>query len=110
MTERLGPLGGKLRAGRSRNDQSANDLRLYLRHQSSRLARGMLALQAALIGQAEANLAPIAACRDRKGTSLNPTHQCAAPMPCPACNKTKRTKIHENTASREEKNTPEHPK
>ncbi|MFC3676744.1 argininosuccinate lyase [Ferrovibrio xuzhouensis] len=60
MTERLGPLGGKLRAGRSRNDQSANDLRLYLRHQSRRLVRGMLALQAVLIGQAEANIATIA--------------------------------------------------
>src|SRR3546814_19130986 len=57
MTERLGPLGGKLRAGRSRNDQSANDLRLFLRHQSRRLARGMLALQAALIGQDEDNIA-----------------------------------------------------
>jgi argininosuccinate lyase len=31
LTERLGPTGGKLRAGRSRNDQAANDLKLYLR-------------------------------------------------------------------------------
>src|ERR1700747_3929512 len=31
LLERLGALGGKLRAGRSRNDQVANDLRLYLR-------------------------------------------------------------------------------
>lgn len=31
LTERLGALGGKLRAGRSRNDQTANDLRLFLR-------------------------------------------------------------------------------
>ncbi|MDQ3505255.1 MAG: lyase family protein, partial [Actinomycetota bacterium] len=31
LLERLGPLGGKLRAGRSRNDQIATDLRLYLR-------------------------------------------------------------------------------
>ena len=31
LLEKLGPLGGKLRAGRSRNDQVATDLRLYLR-------------------------------------------------------------------------------
>src|SRR5690606_15572612 len=31
LLERLGALGGKLRAGRSRNDQIATDLRLYLR-------------------------------------------------------------------------------
>ena len=31
LLERLGGLGGKLRAGRSRNDQVATDLRLYLR-------------------------------------------------------------------------------
>ena len=59
MTERLGPLGGKLRAGRSRNDQAANDLRLYLRDHARRLARGMLTLQAALIGQAEQNIGAI---------------------------------------------------
>ena len=32
LLEKLGTLGGKLRAGRSRNDQVATDLRLYLRH------------------------------------------------------------------------------
>ena len=31
LLERAGQLGGKLRAGRSRNDQIATDLRLYLR-------------------------------------------------------------------------------
>ena len=31
LLERLGSLGGKLRAGRSRNDQVATDLRLYMR-------------------------------------------------------------------------------
>ncbi|WP_275429757.1 lyase family protein, partial [Proteus mirabilis] len=29
LGERIGALGGKLRAGRSRNDQAANDLKLY---------------------------------------------------------------------------------
>lgn len=31
LMARLGTLGGKLRAGRSRNDQTANNTRLYLR-------------------------------------------------------------------------------
>ena len=34
LTDRLGALGGKLRAGRSRNDQTANELRIYLRSES----------------------------------------------------------------------------
>nr|MDP9497630.1 lyase family protein [Actinomycetota bacterium] len=37
LLERLGPLGGKLRAGRSRNDQVATDLRLYLRESARRI-------------------------------------------------------------------------
>ncbi|MGH8481023.1 MAG: lyase family protein, partial [Nevskiaceae bacterium] len=32
LTERIGELGKKLHTGRSRNDQVATDLRLYLRH------------------------------------------------------------------------------
>src|SRR5262249_57284753 len=39
LIERLGTLGGKLRARRARNDQVATDLRVYLRHQ----ARGVAA-------------------------------------------------------------------
>ena len=52
LTERLGALGGKLRAGRSRNDQTANDLKLYLRDEARRIARQVLALQDALLAQA----------------------------------------------------------
>ena len=33
LTELIGPLGGKLHTGRSRNDQVALDIRLYLRDQ-----------------------------------------------------------------------------
>ncbi|MCA1824691.1 MAG: argininosuccinate lyase [Frankia sp.] len=53
LLSRLGPLGGKLRAGRSRNDQIATDLRLYLRHAARRLAQLLADLEVALIGQAE---------------------------------------------------------
>jgi argininosuccinate lyase len=55
LTERLGALGGKLRAGRSRNDQAANDLKLYLRDEARHLARDVLALQDAVVAQAEAH-------------------------------------------------------
>ena len=60
LTERLGPLGGKLRAGRSRNDQAANDLRLYLRREARALALSVLALQEALADQAARHLETLA--------------------------------------------------
>jgi argininosuccinate lyase len=50
--ERLGPLAGKVRAGRSRNDQAANNLRLYLRDQARRIHDLLLEVIAALTGQA----------------------------------------------------------
>ena len=54
LLERLGPLGGKLRAGRSRNDQVATDLRLYLRDQARQLAaRGWPSWRRRWSGQAE---------------------------------------------------------
>jgi argininosuccinate lyase len=56
LTERLGPLGGKLRAGRSRNDQAANDLRLYLRDAARDLVLALLELQEAIAGQAQEHL------------------------------------------------------
>lgn len=55
LVERLGPLGGKLRAGRSRNDQTANELRLYLRAAAARLAGQAAGLVEALIRRAEEN-------------------------------------------------------
>ncbi|MDO8308873.1 MAG: argininosuccinate lyase [Actinomycetota bacterium] len=53
---RLGELGGKLRAGRSRNDQVATDFRLYLRAQARLVARAVTDLQQALLDQARANI------------------------------------------------------
>jgi argininosuccinate lyase len=52
LLEKLGELGGKLRAGRSRNDQVATDLRLYLRHNVRALVAELAALEKALIGLA----------------------------------------------------------
>ena len=56
LLERLGTLGGKLRAGRSRNDQVATDLRLFLRDQVRRIAERLAELEEALLGQAERHL------------------------------------------------------
>ena len=56
LLERLGTLGGKLRAGRSRNDQVATDLRLYLRDHARRVALAVVDLAEALLGQAEQHL------------------------------------------------------
>ena len=49
LIERLGPLGGKLRAGRSRNDQIATDLRLYLRAHVRLLVQRLVDLETALV-------------------------------------------------------------
>ena len=53
LLERLGTLGGKLRAGRSRNDQVATDLRLYLRDHVRMIVSRLAELETALLGQAE---------------------------------------------------------
>ena len=56
LVEQLGDLGGKLRAGRSRNDQVATDFRLYLRDAAGRIARAVLDLVAAINAQARAHV------------------------------------------------------
>ncbi|MDX1657897.1 MAG: argininosuccinate lyase [Nitriliruptorales bacterium] len=57
LVDELGDeLGGKLRAGRSRNDQIASDLRLYLREACDRLRQQIGELQQALCAQAATHL------------------------------------------------------
>ncbi|MCY9784700.1 argininosuccinate lyase [Nocardiopsis sp. EMB25] len=54
--ERVGPeLGGRLRAGRSRNDQIATLVRMYLREEARSIADELLALVRALADQAGAH-------------------------------------------------------
>ena len=60
LVERLGPLGGKLRAGRSRNDQAANNLRLYLRYVARDIVAALLGLQEALVAQASQHVDTLA--------------------------------------------------
>ncbi|MFL9876955.1 argininosuccinate lyase [Herbaspirillum rhizosphaerae] len=56
----LGDTGAKLRAGRSRNDQAANNLKLYLRAESRAIGDLLLDLQDALMGQAGQHLQTLA--------------------------------------------------
>jgi argininosuccinate lyase len=53
LTARIGDAGAKLHTARSRNDQVALDLRLYLRHETDEISRRVKALQRVLIGLAE---------------------------------------------------------
>ncbi|MGC0273439.1 argininosuccinate lyase [Pseudactinotalea sp. Z1739] len=56
LIERAGPeLGGKLRAGRSRNDQIATLIRMYLREQGASIAAAVLDVVDALCDQAGAH-------------------------------------------------------
>ena len=56
LLDKLGPLGGKLRAGRSRNDQVATDLRLYLRDHARAVVSQLAGLEHALLEQAANHL------------------------------------------------------
>ncbi|MFJ5621917.1 argininosuccinate lyase [Peribacillus loiseleuriae] len=52
----IGPVGGKLHTGRSRNDQVATDMHLYLRNQTEDVLGLISALQTALLEQAESHV------------------------------------------------------
>lgn len=73
LTARIGPAGGKLHTARSRNDQVALDLRLWLREASCALVGSVRSLQSSLLDFAE-----------RSGDAIMPgyTHlQRAQPIP-----------------------------
>lgn len=52
LTEKLGEIGGSLRAGRSRNDQVATDLKLFAIDHMLEIAQQIVGLQSALIAKA----------------------------------------------------------
>ena len=60
LRDRLGDLAGKLRAGRSRNDQAANDLKLRLRGEARRIVLAVVDVQQALAAQAREHAATLA--------------------------------------------------
>jgi argininosuccinate lyase len=56
LTERIGPLAGKLHTGRSRNDQVATDVRLWLRDRVAELDAALASLIRAACDRAEAEI------------------------------------------------------
>lgn len=54
LTARIGDVGKKLHTGRSRNDQVATDIRLYVRDEIDQIAALLTRLQSALLDLAEA--------------------------------------------------------
>lgn len=61
LTEKVGPVAGKLHTGRSRNDQVATDLRLWTRRAIDDLDASLVGFERALVGLAE-----------REGTAVLP--------------------------------------
>lgn len=59
LTERIGPLGGKLHTARSRNDQVALDVHLYVKEEIKEVLQGIFHLQQAFVEVAENNLETI---------------------------------------------------
>lgn len=53
LTELIGPLGGKLHTGRSRNDQVATDMRLWLLDEVRDVEQGLRALIRVMIERAD---------------------------------------------------------
>ncbi|VEF47297.1 argininosuccinate lyase [Bacillus freudenreichii] len=59
LIEEIGPVGGKLHTGRSRNDQVATDMHLYLKKQVQVIIEHIKEMQTALVKQAEKNVETI---------------------------------------------------
>ena len=59
LTSRIGDVGKKLHTGRSRNDQVATDIRLYVRNEIDLIAKLITKLQSALIKVAETEASTI---------------------------------------------------
>lgn len=53
LIDEIGPVGGKLHTGRSRNDQVATDMHLYLKKQVIEISQEIRAMQKALVNQAK---------------------------------------------------------
>ncbi|AKG05096.1 MULTISPECIES: argininosuccinate lyase [Salimicrobium] len=56
LIDEIGPVGGKLHTGRSRNDQVATDMHLYLREKTKKLIELVETVQQAIVGQAGSNV------------------------------------------------------
>ena len=56
LISRIGDAGKKLHTGRSRNDQVALDVRMYLRHETDEISAMLKELRGILLGIAERNI------------------------------------------------------
>lgn len=59
LTEEIGPVAGKLHTARSRNDQVATDLHLYVKHRLPHVIQAIKDLQKVLVEKAAANVETI---------------------------------------------------
>ena len=59
LTEEIGPVAGKLHTARSRNDQVATDMHLYLKDQLGQIADKLLNLRQVLLDLAEEHVETI---------------------------------------------------
>ncbi len=59
LTELIGPLGGKLHTGRSRNDQVALDVRLFVKDAIGGVIEGLAAYRQALVDQAAGHVGTV---------------------------------------------------
>jgi hypothetical protein len=84
LIDRVGPeLGGRLRAGRSRNDQVATLFRMWLRDAVRRVAGGVLDVVTALAGQAAAH--PTAIMPGKTHLQSAQPRTICSPMPIRCC-------------------------
>lgn len=60
LIDLIGPVGGKLHTGRSRNDQVATDMHLYLKNRVSEIVDSIKMFQQAILSQAEQHVETIA--------------------------------------------------
>lgn len=59
LIDEIGPVGGKLHTGRSRNDQVATDMHLYLKNRVDEIMEAINHFQKAIVEQAEAHVETI---------------------------------------------------
>ncbi len=59
LTQKIGPVAGKLHTARSRNDQVATDLHLYLKHRLPEINAALLELQEVLVQKAQQHVTTI---------------------------------------------------
>ncbi|HSI68108.1 MAG TPA: argininosuccinate lyase [Planococcus sp. (in: firmicutes)] len=59
LIDEIGPVGGKLHTARSRNDQVATDMHLYLKNRVNEIIEAVSAFQDAIVSQAESHVETI---------------------------------------------------